>query len=199
MAKALLVVDVQNDFCEGGSLPVTGGANLALRIADRMLIPDFEYAVASRDWHLDPRDHFSDTPDFVNTWPRHCLGGTTGSELHYPLHTGLFSAVFDKGFYEASYSAFEGITEHRRSDLQQGRLSSMLDRWLVAHYVTDLEICGIATDHCVKATVMDALAKKYKVTVRTDLCVGVAQLSTEKALEAMHEAGAILMEGSAAQ
>ena len=112
MAKALIVVDVQNDFCEGGSLAVSGGAGVATAISDYLAKQGSQYAhiVATRDRHIDPGDHFSDNPDFVDYGPPHCVAGTPGAEFHPNLVTGPIEAVFDKGAYEAAYSGFEGKT-----------------------------------------------------------------------------------------
>jgi Amidases related to nicotinamidase len=138
MARALLVVDVQNDFCEGGSLAVIGGAAVARAISDRLDIGDYDHAVATRDHHIDPGGHFSKAPDYIDTWPAHCVAGTPGAELHPDLDRTNLELVFDKGEYAAAYSGFEGITD------QDGR--PLLD-WLRAHHIDSVEIVGIATDH----------------------------------------------------
>src|SRR5215468_7715862 len=111
--RALIVVDVQNDFCEGGSLAVTGGSAVAAAISAYLAAGGDGYAhvVASRDYHIDPGDHFSDHPDFVGTWPPHCVAGTPGAEFHPDLDTSRLEAVFSKGAYAAAYSAFEGADE----------------------------------------------------------------------------------------
>jgi nicotinamidase/pyrazinamidase len=184
MARALLVVDVQNDFCEGGSLSVVGGAAVARAISDRLDVGDFDHAVATRDRHIDPGGHFSQTPDYIDTWPAHCVAGTSGAELHPDLDRTNLELVFDKGGYAAAYSGFEGITD------ADGR--PLLD-WLRAHHIDSVEIVGIATDHCVRATALDAVAGGLTTAVRLDLTAGVARTTVDLALEQMREAGAELV------
>ena len=184
MARALLVVDVQNDFCEGGLLAVIGGAAVARAISDRLDIGDYDHAVATRDHHIDPGGHFSKAPDYIDTWPAHCVAGTPGAELHPDLDRTNLELVFDKGEYAAAYSGFEGITD------QDGR--PLLD-WLRAHHIDSVEIVGIATDHCVRATALDALAGGLTTAVRLDLTAGVARTTVDLALEQMREAGAELV------
>jgi nicotinamidase/pyrazinamidase len=183
MARALLVVDVQNDFCEGGSLAVVGGAAVARAISDRLDIGDYDHAVATRDHHIDPGGHFAKAPDYLDTWPAHCVAGTPGAELHPDLDRTNLELVFDKGEYAAAYSGFEGITD------QDGR--PLLD-WLRAHHIDSVEIVGIATDHCVRATALDAVAGGLTTAVRLDLTAGVARTTVDLALEQMREAGAEL-------
>ena len=183
MARALLVVDVQNDFCEGGSLAVVGGAAGARAISDRLDIGDYDHAVATRDHHIDPGGHFAKAPDYIDTWPAHCVAGTPGAELHPDLDRTNLELVFDKGEYAAAYSGFEGITD------QDGR--PLLD-WLRAHHIDSVEIVGIATDHCVRATALDAVAGGLTTAVRLDLTAGVARTTVDLALEQMREAGAEL-------
>ena len=195
MRRALLVLDVQNDFCEGGSLAVTGGAEVAHGISELLRhwsartpgAPDYVATVATQDHHVDPGDHFSDDPDFVRTWPRHCVVGTDGAAFHPNLDPQPFASVFLKGDYAAAYSGFEG----RNHDDQT------LDAWLKQHEITAVDVCGIATDHCVRATVIDALAAGFAVRVLTGLCAGVAPATTRAALAEMAAAGAEIAEGSA--
>jgi nicotinamidase/pyrazinamidase len=181
MHRALIVVDVQNDFCEGGSLGVGGGADVAAAITE--LIGDastgYHHVVATRDHHIDPGDHFSDDPDFERTWPAHCVVGTDGEAFHPNLDPQPFDAVFLKGEHAAAYSGFEG----RASD------GSDLATWLREHEVTHVDVCGIATDHCVRATALDAVRNGFDTTVLESLCAGVAPATTDKALEQMREAG----------
>ena len=174
MSRALIIVDVQNDFCEGGSLAVAGGAAVAAGIS---LVLDkagdrWEHVVATKDWHIDPGAHFSETPDYVDSWPRHCEVGTDGAEFHPELATGRIEAVFHKGEYEAAYSGFEG----RSAD------GATLTEWLRAHDVDEVEVVGIATDHCVRATALDARAAGFDTTVLLELTAGVAAGTTEAAL-----------------
>jgi nicotinamidase/pyrazinamidase len=153
MSRALLVVDVQNDFCEGGSLAVAGGAAVAAAITEHMRTAGDAYAhvVATRDHHIDPGGHFAEQPDFLETWPPHCVVGTEGVKLHPNLDHGPIEAVFDKGEHAAAYSGFEGRTAHRVP----------LADWLRAHDVDAVDVVGIATDHCVRATALDAVANGF--------------------------------------
>lgn len=190
MTSALIVVDVQNDFCEGGSMGVHGGAEAALRIGEMLHrwvdTPSeerqYQHVVATRDHHVDPGGHFSADPDFVDSWPVHCVAGTDGAAFHPNLDPQPFDAVFDKGEYEAAYSGFEGTS----------RDGVPLAEWLRAHGVHHVDVAGIATDHCVRATVLDALAAGFDVRVLLDLTAGVAPATTARAVEAMRSAGAEL-------
>ncbi|HEY3003991.1 MAG TPA: isochorismatase family protein [Kribbellaceae bacterium] len=187
MSRALIVVDVQNDFCEGGSLAVTGGADVAFRIGDLLHkwqqadADDRTYAhvVATRDHHIDPGDHFSDDPDFEHSWPPHCVVGTDGVSFHPNLDPQPFDAIFDKGEYAAAYSGFEGKTHD----------GTRLADWLRAHGVTSVDVCGIATDYCVRATALDAVRSGFSTAVLTDLVAGVARVTTERALAELAGAG----------
>ena len=178
MTRALIVVDVQNDFCEGGSLAVAGGAETARRISARLAEGGFDHVVATRDHHVDPGAHFADVPDFVDSWPRHCVVGTEGVALHPNLVTSGIDAVFDKGEYEAAYSGFEASFDGEK-----------LGDWLRRHDVDTVEVVGIATDHCVRATALDAAAAGFDTTVRLDLTAAVAPATTEVALAQLREAG----------
>ena len=206
MSRALIIVDVQNDFCEGGSLPVEGGAALAGAISEYVDAHhgQFDHVVATQDWHVDPGAHFSEDPDFVDSWPKHCVAGTRGAELHPDLDTEYIQAYFRKGQFTAAYSGFEGLlapedavpTGDRkpgampvsggatgRDDDADGDFSGPdggedaigLDDWLQSHDVEDVVVVGIATDHCVKATALDGVQAGYSVTVLRDLTVGVAE------------------------
>jgi nicotinamidase/pyrazinamidase len=187
MKSALIVVDVQNDFCEGGSLPVTGGARVAGEIgalldawaSQAAEAPDYSHVVATRDHHVDPGDHWAEQPDFVSSWPVHCEVGTPGEQWHENLQPRPFDAVFLKGEHRAAYSGFEGHTP----------AGETLTDWLRLRHVTRVDVCGIATDHCVRATALDAAAHGFETRVLTDLCAGVAPDTTEAALEALREAG----------
>ena len=182
MAKALVVVDVQNDFCEGGSLAVAGGSEVAHDISVRLAEGGYDHAVATRDHHIDPGAHFSASPDFVDSWPAHCVVGTGGVELHPGLDRTHLEAVFDKGEYAAAYSGFEATS---------GGVG--LDEWLRRHDVDEVEVVGIATDHCVRATALDAARSGYRTTVRLDLTAGVAQPTVDAALQQLREAGVTLV------
>ena len=182
MALAVVVVDVQNDFCEGGSLAVAGGTEVARAITARLAEGGYEHAVATRDHHIDPGEHFSDTPDFVASWPRHCVVGTSGVSLHPDLDTTRIEATFDKGEYAAAYSGFEGACD-----------GTPLADWLRDRGVTDIEVVGIATDHCVRATALDAARLGFATTVRLDLTAGVAAGTVDRALDELRDAGVALV------
>ncbi|MGW1834892.1 isochorismatase family protein [Streptomyces sp. NPDC002067] len=188
MHRALIVVDVQNDFCEGGSVAVTGGADVAAAITEHVdrAADDYRHVVATRDYHIDPGAHFSDHPDFVDSWPVHCVAGTEGGGFHPnfapAIASGAVDAVFDKGAYAAAYSGFEGA---------DGQGTKLAD-WLRAHDVTEVDVVGIATDHCVKATALDALRAGLRTRVLLDLTAAVAAPTTERALAQLREAGAEL-------
>jgi len=181
VSRALIVVDVQNDFCEGGSLAVTGGAAVAAAVSQRLREADgpWDHVVATRDHHVDPGAHFSDTPDFVDSWPPHCRVGTPGASFHPELDVAPIEAVFDKGAYTAAYSGFEGAEPGGTGLLE----------WLADRGVTDVDVVGIATDHCVRATALDAAAAGLQVTVLLELCAGVAPESTERAIAELRAAG----------
>jgi nicotinamidase/pyrazinamidase len=183
---ALIVVDVQRDFCEGGSLAVSGGADVAGRI-DALLHSDHGYdrVVATRDHHIDPGGHFAADPDFVDTWPRHCEVGTPGVEFHDRLTFRDFDAVFDKGEYAAAYSGFEG----RTSD------GTALADWLEAHGIQRVDVCGIATDYCVRATALDAARAGFGTTVLLDLTAAVAPERLDSTLDALSAAAVATRSG----
>lgn len=178
--RALIIVDVQNDFCEGGSLAVDGGAATAAAIS-RFLAAEggsYRHIVASRDYHIDPGRHFSDNPDFVGTWPPHCVAGTPGSQFHPDLDTNPVEAVFSKGAYAAAYSAFEGTDDE----------GAALASWLRDRGVDVLDVVGIATDYCVRATAIDAAREGFATRVLLGLTVGVDPVTTREALGAMRAA-----------
>jgi nicotinamidase/pyrazinamidase len=186
MSTALIVVDVQNDFCEGGSLAVEGGRAVAEGVSRHLDAHGERYAavVATADWHVDPGDHWSDEPDFEHSWPVHCEAGTVGAEFHPALAPALehVQAVFRKGEHAAAYSGFEGTTE------SHGRRLGLAE-WLRERGIASVEVAGIATDYCVRATALDAVAAGLRTTVLADLTAGVAPGSTERALEELRAAG----------
>jgi nicotinamidase/pyrazinamidase len=172
MTRALIIVDVQNDFCEGGSLAVGGGAAVAAAISLVLPAGGWDHVVATKDYHIDPGAHFSTHPDFVDSWPAHCVVGTAGSDFHPELATDRIEAVFHKGEHKAAYSGFEGHTDAGED----------LTSWLRSREVTEVDVVGIATDHCVRATALDAAAAGFGTTVLLELTAGVAAATTTAAL-----------------
>nr|WSX51671.1 isochorismatase family protein [Streptomyces sp. NBC_00974] len=188
MHRALIVVDVQNDFCEGGSLAVTGGADVAAAITELIgqATAGYRYVVATRDHHIDPGSHFARPPaqpDFETSWPVHCVAGTEGVGFHPnfapAVASGAVAAVFDKGAYEAAYSGFEGADENGLG----------LVEWLRDRQVSEVDVVGIATDHCVRATALDAARAGLRTHVLLDLTAGVAAHTTTRALAELRAAG----------
>ncbi|NEA94323.1 isochorismatase family protein [Actinospica acidiphila] len=185
MRRALIVVDVQNDFCEGGSLAVAGGADVAAAVTELIgqAPAGYRHVVATRDHHVDPGDHFSDRPDFRRSWPAHCVAGTEGVGFHPnfapAVTSGAVDAVFDKGAYAAAYSGFEGADEN----------GTPLAEWLREREVDEVDVVGIATDHCVRATALDAVREGFRTQVLLGLTAGVSRETTERALEEIREAG----------
>lgn len=187
MSRALLIVDVQNDFCEGGSLAVAGGAEVARRITNFLAehAADYDLIVASRDWHdsNSPNDgHFAlgaAAPDFVESWPPHCVADTLGADYHPNLETGFIGVHVKKGMGHASYSAFEGQTADGQT----------LEQVLSDSSVTSLDVVGIATDYCVLASALDARATGIAVRVLAQMCAGIATESTEAAVLRLTQAG----------
>ncbi len=180
--NAVIVVDVQNDFCEGGSLAVGGGTDVARAISTRLDEGGYDVAVATRDHHIDPGPHFSAAPDFVDSWPAHCVVGTAGAELTAELDTTHVEAVFDKGERAAAYSGFEASSD-----------GVPLEAWLRERGIDAVEVVGIATDHCVRATALDAARLGFATTVRLDLSAGVARHTVDKALVELGAAGVRLL------
>ena len=177
---ALIIVDVQNDFCEGGSLAVAGGTAVAHGINDLLGTKHgYDHVVATKDFHIDPGGHFSANPDFVDSWPPHCVVTTDGVEFHPDLDTTPIEAVFKKGHYTAAYSGFEGADDD----------GTALADWLRARGVDAVDVVGIATDHCVKATAADAAATGFTTRVLLNLTAGVAPATTAQAIEALQAAG----------
>ena len=177
--RALVIVDVQNDFCDvpGATLAVSGGAAVAGRISRyvRDSAGDYGAIVATRDWHVDPGDHFSDSPDYAATWPPHCRAGTPGADFHPDLAAEVLDEVFSKGQYSSSYTGFDGA----------GGDDVMLEDWLRSRGFEAVDVVGIATDYCVRATVLDAARLGFETRVLADLCAGVAPETTESALAEM--------------
>jgi len=188
--RALFIIDVQNDFTEGGSLGVAGGKAVALGITEylRPNAADYDVVIASRDWHdgdTDNGGHFATTaePDYVDTWPRHCVAGTQGAEYDPGLDSSLIDIQVRKGQGVPAYSIFEGTTDDGST------IAAKLDEL----GVTDIDFVGIATDYCVRASALDALETHRKVRVLGDLVAGVAPDSSAAALEELTEAGAVVV------
>lgn len=178
-ATALIVVDVQNDFCEGGSLAVNGGSQVAVNVRALIESDAYPVVVATRDHHIDPGDHFSDHPDFVDSWPPHCVVGTPGEELHAPLTDDLFASTFFKGEYEAAYSGFEGKNAE----------GIELAAWLRDAGITEVDVVGIATDYCVRATALDAAREGFAVTVLEGMTAAVAADNLPRVRAEFEQAG----------
>jgi nicotinamidase/pyrazinamidase len=177
--RALIIVDVQNDFCEGGSLAVAGGAAVARAVSEHVAgSGDYAHVVATKDFHVDPGRHFSDHPDYAASWPPHCVVGTAGAEFHPDLDTSAVDAVFFKGRHAAAYSGFEGADE----------AGTPLADWLRDRGVDEVDVVGIATDYCVRATAADAAQAGFATRVLLDLTAGVAPASTAQAIEDLRAA-----------
>lgn len=189
MSRALFIIDVQNDFTEGGALGVDGGAAVAAGISALLAQhPDrYDHVFASRDWHSAEGDnggHFAmdAAPDYVTTWPVHCVAGTEGAEYHPDLDVSSVEVHVQKGQGKPAYSIFEGVTQSGHT----------VARALDDLAVTDIDVVGIATDYCVLASARDALAAGRRVRVLTDLVAGVAPASSAAALRALASEGAVV-------
>jgi nicotinamidase/pyrazinamidase len=182
--RALVIVDVQNDFCEGGSLAVTGGAAVARALTDFLAGAGarYDHVVATQDFHIDPGRHFAAEPDFVDTWPVHCVAGTDGAKFHPDLDPTRIEEIFRKGEYAAAYSGFEGAS----------RAGQQLREWLAARGVTDVDVAGLATDYCVRATATDATRAGLRTSVLLGLTAGVSPATTAVAIESMKADGVVL-------
>lgn len=179
--RAFVAVDIQNDFCEGGSLAVHGGGQVARSVSRYLRERGDEYAliVATRDWHIDPGDHFSETPDFHDSWPVHCRAGTPGGNFHPDLRLPENAKLVSKGQHAAAYSGFEGRDES----------GTTLGELLAGAAVDAVDVAGLAVDYCVAATALDARRLGYETRVLLDLAAGVAPDTTEAALEELRESG----------
>ena len=193
MTRALFIIDVQNDFTEGGALGVAGGAAVAAGIS-RYLAQHpnrYDQVFASRDWHDADNDnggHFAttDAPDFVTTWPVHCVAGTTGAEYHPDLDTSVVTVHVRKGQGRPAYSIFEGVTDTGESVPQ--KLDDL--------GIDEVDLVGIATDYCVLASALDTVAAGRTVRVLDDLVAGVDPASSALALTRLAAVG-VRIEGSA--
>ena len=179
--RALIITDVQNDFCEGGSLAVVGCTAVARAISERLAGAgqDYAHVVATKDFHVNPGCHFSDQPDYLDSWPPHCVAGTPGADFHPDLDTSAVEAVFFKGAYAAAYSGFEGADDAGTS----------LADWLRGHGIDEVDVAGIATDYCVHATAADAARAGFGTRVLLDLTAGVSFTSTARAIEDLRAGG----------
>ncbi|MUM16285.1 isochorismatase family protein [Mycobacterium sp. CBMA271] len=179
MGRALIVVDVQNDFCEGGSLAVPGGGALAGTLNGLTNSGEYDAVVATRDFHIDPGEHFSENPDFTTSWPPHCRVGTSGASFHPDLDLTPVDEVFSKGAYAAAYSGFEGISVD----------GTALADWLQSRDLDSVDVVGIATDYCVAATARDAAQRGLHTRVLSAYSVGIAEESVGRALDELRGAG----------
>lgn len=181
--KALIIVDVQNDFCALGPLATADGDLAADSIRTLLeceeTMSDYAHVVATQDWHIEPGEHFSDTPDFIDTWPPHCRAGTPGAALHPAVPLNHIEAFFLKGNYSAAYSGFEGYAE-----------GVSLAQWLRERGVTEIDIVGIATDYCVRATALDGVREGFNVRILSYYCSPVDPNRGQAALDELQQAGA---------
>lgn len=186
MTSALFIIDVQNDFTEGGALGVDGGAAVAEGVTELLADHRYDLIVASRDWHDAHNNnggHFHPEPDFVDSWPEHCVADSPGAEYHPSLDTTSIDVHVRKGQGKPAYSLFEGVTDEGQT------VPELLDE----RGVTDIDVVGIATDYCVLASALDAVAAGRRVRVLTDLVAGVAPESSAAALTQLAEAGVTLV------
>lgn len=170
MRTALIIVDVQYDFCPGGSLATARGHEVAAKIGRLQASGRYAAQVTTQDWHIDPRGHFSEQPDFVDTWPVHCVAESPGAALHADLDESLIDERFYKGQYSAAYSGFEGSSASGQS----------LAAWLKAQGIEAVEVAGIATDYCVRATASDAALEGLHVTLLSEYCSAVDESNNDK-------------------
>ncbi len=182
--RALIIVDVQNDFCQGGSLAVTGASAVVSAINHHLASePGYQHVVATQDFHVDPGAHFSERPDYSSSWPPHCRAGSEGADFHPRLDTSRIEAVFRKGHHGAAYSGFEGVDES----------GTPLLEWLRGRGVDEVDIVGIAADYCVRHTAEDAARGGLKTRVLLNLTAAVAPDSAASAVEGMRAAGVELV------
>ncbi len=188
MSTALLIVDVQNDFTEGGALAVAGGDAVAEGISAFLddHAGDYAMIVASRDWHdadSDNDGHFSEEPNYVDSWPVHCVAGTEGADYDPLLVTDAITHHVRKGQGTSAYSMFEGVSDDGES----------VAHLLAEHGILTADVVGIATDHCVRATALDALAHGVHVRIVVDLVAGVDEAASQAALAELAYTGAELV------
>lgn len=178
MPTALIVVDLQRDFAEGGSLPVNGGLVLAQELYNHLVEERdyYELIIATKDWHRNPGEHFSSKPDYINSWPIHCVADSPGAEFIAPFKVEDFDVVVYKGMEAAAYSGFEGSGEYDGHYVD-------LNQILIHNEITAVDVVGLATDFCVKATAIDAAKLGFSVNVPLRFCRGVSPVSTQAALD----------------
>jgi len=199
MSKALIVVDLQVDFCEGGNLPVVGGNEVATRVSNLIAGPDYKVIAVTKDWHINPGNHFArfgEQPDYVDSWPVHCVAGTMGAGLHKNIALALMQASgwrenkeiehFRKGMYDADYSGFDGENSH----------DVPMDLWLLQHGVDAVDIVGLAFDYCVKETALDAVGRGFTTRVLTYYTAAVNPEEKLDAERALLEQGVLLVVGA---
>jgi nicotinamidase/pyrazinamidase len=185
MPRALLVIDVQNDFCEGGALAVAGGAAVAGKISKFLESTRYDLVVASRDWHDADNNnsgHFAEPgaePNYKTNWPVHCVAETNGAQYHPNLNTEAIGEHIFKGQGQNGYSIYEGITKSGQT----------FDDLLNAHQIDEVDVVGIATDHCVLASALDSKSHGLKVRVISSLTAGVSEVTTEAAIDRMIDSG----------
>ncbi len=200
MIKALIIVDVQPTFCEGGELGVEGGNAVAERIAEYVETHrnEYSYVATTQDWHVEPGRHWSDDPDYVDTWPVHGKAGTANAGLHPAIAALGIGHHFKKGQYSPSYSGFEGLEDNTdriptreevAADLTAGRT---LANALEAAGITRVDVVGLAESHCVKETALDARKLGYETHVIEELTEPVSEELGVDARRQMREAGVIL-------
>ena len=206
MSKALIIVDVQNDFCAGGALATERGADVAALISEYVENNHHRYdaIVATQDWHIDPGSHFSDTPDYVGSWPVHCVAKSEGAQIHENLDTDYIEAYFRKGRFEAAYSGFEGLLapedevatgEHEPgADASEDGPQTPLSEWLDERGIEFVDVVGIATDYCVSATARDAVDAGYETRVLVDLTAPVHEDKLDDVIAELEDEGVEVVE-----
>jgi len=187
--RALIVVDVQPTFCEGGELAVDGGNQVAEDVSAYVSAhrDRYEIVVTTQDWHVDPGDHFSDHPDFVDSWPPHGIAGTPNAELHPALSDLQPDVSVRKGQYAHGYSGFEGIDGDGRT----------LEQALRDARVEAVDVVGLVESHCVKRTALDAVGLGLDTRVLTDLTIPVSPEQGEQARAELAAAGVVLAPSTA--
>lgn len=196
--KALIIVDVQNDFIEGGSLAVSGGEKVANSIASYLADnhEHYDLTVTTQDWHIDPKGHFSDQPDYIDTWPPHCLARHKGSELHHTLTETLTTLPHErvyKGEYTAAYSGFEGASGALDEEPDDNIWVATLHQILKEYKITEIHIVGLAYDYCVKQTAIDGAGRQYDTRIIRPLTASIH--NSPETDEEIRNSGATIMEG----